>query len=95
MKIDWYRLLPRYWFQNYDTNWEWDQVLNEVLDSEPEVKVNYCTTKLGSIEVWTENYPYAYGRLYKNMDAFNFLPSVKTRKRLRRYIESYTIGSII
>ena len=84
MKIDWYRLLPWYWFQSYPTSWEWDALLNEILDKRTNVTVSNYTTTIDGVEIWTANYPYAYG---SPRNTKKFLPSVKTRKRLKKFVE--------
>jgi hypothetical protein len=91
MRIDWQRLIPRYWFQNYPTSWEWDALLNELLDQHP-ISFGYLTVTIGGAEVWAGNYPYAYGHPYApEMQA---LPSVATRRRLRRAIEGARLDKI-
>ena len=82
MKIDWYRLLPQYWYSYTPTDWEWDKLLNEILDEVKSVKVGRHTSNLDGVEIWTSNWPYAYGSLHNFGDASG-LPSVKTRKRLK------------
>ena len=79
--FDWWRLLPRYWGQNYPTCREWDAVLNGLLDAfDPAPGMH--TANLGGIEVWTQNWPYAYGSQYSPLKS-ELLPMVRTRKRLR------------
>ena len=88
MPFDFHRLItPTAWAQVGTTYWSYDRMLNDLLDSNPKVMVGYCTTTLISqgkvYEIWTANYPFAYGGLYGDS---SILPSVKTRKRLRKYI---------
>lgn len=85
MKIDWYRLLPGYWYQHSPTDWEWDKILNESLDELKSIKIRPYTATLDGVEVWTSNWPYAYGTWYSYGD-LSGMPSVKTRKRLRTVI---------
>lgn len=35
MKIDWRRFIPAYADQSYPTDWEWDEVLNALMDKYP------------------------------------------------------------
>ena len=85
MRIDWHRLLPGYWYQDSPTDWEWDKLLNEILDDVKSVKIGlHHTSNLDGVEIWTSNWPYAYGALYGHSSG---LPSVKTRKRLKAAIE--------
>jgi hypothetical protein len=86
LKIDWYRFIPKYWFQNYKVSWKWDSTLNDILDNAEEVVFSYHTTTIDGVEIWTENWPYAYGHPY-NRGPVNFLPSVKTRLRLKKFVE--------
>lgn len=89
MKIDWYRLIPKYWLQNYPTSWEWDALLNDILDTAEVVIPGYHTTTIDGVEIWTENWPYAYGAPYiTRLGMSHFLPSVKTRIRLKKFLES-------
>ena len=81
MKIDWLRFLPPYWMQNYPTNWDWDDALNQLLDDHEPTKFGPYSVLLGGIAVWSGNYPFAYGHPYG--PERDFLPSVATRRRLR------------
>lgn len=84
MRIDWERLKPRYWMQNEPTSWEWDAILNYLMDTyEPEP--GYLTVKLGPVEVWVSNWPYSYGNAYRPHEV-KVLPSVATRKRLKNLV---------
>lgn len=78
--IDWYRLLPHYWIQNYPTCEFWDCKLNKLLDENELVVDGLYRGTLGGVDVWLGNFPYAYGTTYPN----GTLPTVKTRLRLRK-----------
>lgn len=84
MRFDWMRLWPKYWLQNSPTNYEWDAILNDLLDKH-DPKPSYLTVSLGNVEVWVGNWPYAYGAPYAN-GVKDVLPTVATRKRLRDII---------
>lgn len=94
MVIDWLRLFPLYWFQNYPTCEKWDLVLNEALDVFEPLPIGNSglTTEVGPFTVWTGNWPYAYGGNYayggshSSRRISNILPKVSTRRRLRRMI---------
>lgn len=99
MKFDWHRVItPRAWVQMYPVDWEWDSELNELLDTKPILPAKYedylgqYTVSIDSKRIWTENYPYAYGYMLKMSEVTNRrctgLPSMKTRKRLRKMILS-------
>lgn len=87
MKFDFYRLLPQYWVQNTSTDWCWDQQLRDlILSQQPiDVRRSKYTVKIGQYIVWTANYPYAYGS--NCGDERSGLPSISTRKLLRRRIK--------
>ena len=91
-KIDWQRLIPSYWMQNYPTSWEWDALLNALLDEQHQITFGSLTVTIGGAEVWAGNYPYAYGHPYA--PEIHSLPSVATRKRLRRAIEAARLDKI-
>ncbi|UIS25295.1 hypothetical protein [Erythrobacter phage vB_EliS-L02] len=84
--FDFWRLWPAYWLQNCPTDWEWDATLNSYLDRhEPKLDSTGHTTRIGPVEVWVRNWPYAFGSPYSPVH-HNVLPSVSTRKRLRRVV---------
>lgn len=82
--MDWQRLWPKYWLQNAPTNYEWDSILNDLLDKHTPEKRN-LTVFIGGIEVWVGNWPYAYGSPY-HRGVKDVLPTVETRKRLRALV---------
>ena len=88
VKIDWQRLIPRYWLQNTHTDWTWDALLNQLMDEHEPVE-EYAVAIFGGVEVWVRNYPYAYGSPY-NVAGLGGdpLPSVATRKRLRAILRA-------
>lgn len=85
MRFDWQRLWPKYWLQNAPTNYEWDAILNDLMDKH-EIQRGYCAVKLGKVEVWASNWPYAYGSPYLAGRVKDVLPTVATRKRLRALV---------
>lgn len=87
--MDWYRLLPRYWIQNKPTDYEWDKVLNKILDNAKNVELNYLAATIDGVTVWNSNYPYAYGSTYGTNMPKTGLPKVATRKRLRKFLNEY------
>ena len=54
---------PSCWLQNYTYSSLWDRELRRMLDKGDKIVIvdNYYV-KIGGVEVWVENYPYAYGR---------------------------------
>ena len=89
MAFEFRRLLPSYWYQNAPTNLKWDATLNEALDRGVD-SIGYCVAKVGGIDVWIENWPYAYGSHYRAFDSLDRpLPTIKTRLRLRAAIDDF------
>jgi hypothetical protein len=82
MKLDWQRLLRGPWIQNAKTDWLWDELLNKALDQHGATRSSSYTAKVGSMEVWIGNWPFAYGSPHRPHEA-EMMPSVKTRRRLR------------
>lgn len=87
MKFEWKRLLPKYWYQNSPTDWEWDAILNDILDNAKEVKLSTHITEIDGVTIWTSNWPYSYGTLYYK-GLYQGLPSIKTRHRLKNLVEA-------
>jgi hypothetical protein len=60
------------------------------MDTHPLIVVDPYTVKFEGTEVWVGNYPYEYGCWYSIPNALvtlpPVLPSVKTRKRLRKLL---------
>ena len=83
--IDWYRLLPRFWYQLYPTNRSWDAALTTALNIFGVENPDTHTCRVGPFEVWIANYPYAYGKNYNTSS--DDLPMARTRRRLRRMVE--------
>ena len=88
MSYDFYKLLPKYWYQNNPTDWEYDRVLNELLDTKPTITelTEYTITFNNAIKIWIGNFPNAYGDLYysSNVGEHGGLPSVSTILRLQK-----------
>ena len=49
MKIDWYRVLPQYMFQEFHTDWVWDELLNDILDNVENIQTGAHSTKLDKV----------------------------------------------
>lgn len=78
---------PTFWLQNCTTCEAVDAVLNALMDAEAPVKMGSHTTRIADLEVWTCNWPYAYGSIYGMGDQ---LARPLTRVRLRKYIARKT-----
>jgi len=50
---------PTCWLQLYPYSVAWDAKLNQLLKDHPLVMVDQYTAKLGTQEIWVENYPFA------------------------------------
>jgi len=71
---------PSCWLRSAATNKELDAAINKLLDEGADITLHVCTTTLGPLSLWTENFPYSYGgeRTIKGIG----LPSRKTVFRL-------------
>lgn len=87
--MDWYRLWPTFWRQNYKTDLEWDKLLNAALDRYEVKRGIVHTVNIGPLKVWVSNWPYAYGHPCR-MSEFSkeVLPKVSTRLRLSKAAEA-------
>jgi hypothetical protein len=87
MNFDWQRLFtPSSWIQSAPTDWGWDAALNAGLDKNPIFGDGLFIKKVGVFNVWIGNYPYAFGTRWLNGYDGSGLPSMKTRRRLKRLI---------
>ena len=93
MKFDWHRLVFGPWLQNSKTDWQWDELLNKALDQHGVERSGSYLVKVGKIKVWVSNWPYAYGSPYFPFER-HYLPSVKTRRRLRDMIHAQDMREI-
>lgn len=62
---------------------DWDKIISAALD-EHGLKVGYYEAQVGPYTIWTGNYPYAYGKLKRGGSDCSGLPSMATRKRIRK-----------
>ncbi|ASK88497.1 hypothetical protein [Sphingorhabdus sp. SMR4y] len=92
MKFDFWRLLPPYWMQNQRTDYEWDSALSAAIDRFGVEEVNYYLCRIGGVAVWIQNYPYAYGSMHNG--GVDFLPTVSTRKKLRKAVAKARITAL-
>ena len=81
-----YRLVrPEFWVQIYRTDYKYDEILNDLLDSHEIEIITSNFIKLNGIVIWVSNYPYAYGTPY---GADEMLPRPRTRVRLKEMVTS-------
>jgi len=98
LTIDWYRLLPKYWFQTYKTCDKWDKELNQLLDQEPLHSPTLYSIYLKNVYIHASGWPHSFGCKYDlrtNLVEFQkapVLPRVTTRLRLKKRIEEYVEG---
>ena len=92
--MDWYRFLPRYWSQNKPTCRQWDAILNKALDEFGVTDVDRHHCRVGPLQVWIANWPYSYGTAYGADCPYTGLPTVATRKRLRREITKTLLAEV-
>lgn len=84
--IDWGRLVPGYWIQLHRTVAEWDAFLAGAIATGEITEINKHTCKVGGVRVWIANWPHAYGHPYDAGFPEDMLPTVRTRKMLRRAV---------
>lgn len=78
-------LRPKFWHQNYPTCDLLSEAIERAIDSKsPVTVVDSYTAKLANMELWIENYPYAYG--YLRNPEIKELPSARVRAKLNKYI---------
>ena len=71
---------PKFWVMEHPYSRQWDIKLNEMLDKENNIKVvNGFWARVGGVDVWIGNYPYAYG----NPELIDVRPSRATIERLQ------------
>lgn len=88
--VDWRRLQPKYWHQNYPTDRAWDAILNRLLDEHIPVSLGQHYCQVGPVKVWVENWPYAYARPEHPPLNNSAVPMVRTRLRLRKALYEAT-----
>lgn len=85
---------PTHWFRLGRTSKELSYRLNNLMDAGAEVEIYSYRAKLGSVNLWVSNYPYAYGSLLRD-SPFSALeediPDRITVIRLRNYISKKII----
>jgi hypothetical protein len=97
--MNWYRLLPWYWFDKRDPLdrdnricMEWDERLNDLIDSDDVEIISANRVTIGGAVVWIGNWPHSYGRPWAGSglgsDALEVMPTIATRHRLRAAISN-------
>lgn len=86
--------MPNYWSMLYPYSEEWDMVLSHLMETQkPEIPPQnsldqlYYTVFFGEIEVWIQNYPYAYGGPYINQQKKKMRASRLTMLKLNRIVQ--------
>lgn len=69
---------PSWWHQNYPYSKAWSDRLNELMDEHEFESIGSSTAKLGGVEIWVANHPYASFYVYHGI---RVLPDRSTRKR--------------
>lgn len=73
----------------YDFCPEWDEKVNYLLDGAESGRLTYSlgvnVLKIQGMQIWIENFPYAYGKFYGSFPAAKNRPSKKTIMRLRMF----------
>jgi len=73
---------PEFWMQNHPTSAEWDRELNDMLDNHSVVIKSNFVCEIDGVEIWIQNYPYAFGSPQALSHYRRVLPKIATRKRL-------------
>ena len=92
-------LLPLHWIRNHSTDEEWDALILSFLEnpvfSEPEYKGLGYVLKLNGVEIWVENYPYAFGSPADTSGtSYAKLPSRRTVIKLKEALDNYRMQEI-
>ena len=82
---------PRYWGMNYSYDKSWDTKLNKLLDEHTFTIIGQHTAKLGPIDLWICNYPYASYRSPSRSYRPSRLTIVRCRKKLKK--DQYNIDN--
>lgn len=88
---------PKWWIMNHPFNKELDELLISKINNYEITDLNGYTCKIGGIEVWIKNYPYAYGRIYNGLNGdlthnqivSSIRPSRSTIFKLKRKVDKY------
>jgi hypothetical protein len=79
---------PVFWIQNEPTCWRYDHHLRQALN-DPDCNIEIIdsyTAKINGVQVWINNYPYAFGNLWPS-NYKEVLPSPLTRLKLKRILD--------
>lgn len=78
---------PIFWFSNSECSYYHDKWINDCITNGEKLVIKCkATAELEGKTIWIENYPYAFGSIYKG-DTPEFLPYRRTRKRLMDYVK--------
>lgn len=81
--------MPHYWLMNYPYNAGWDKYLNRLLDDHEFENIGSLTCRLGDVEIWCGNHPYAsFSPYMTNMrETASFRPSRLTIQRAMKKLK--------
>lgn len=80
---------PRRWMRNYPTSRALDKTLRNAIKTSEFTEHDQYTTKLGGLNLWTENAPYASWREWDENFSGEELPSRRTVVLLERKFAAY------
>ena len=72
--ISWLFILshPTFWLMNQPFNREWDKELNDLMDRNKFMNIDYYYAEIGHERIWIQNYPYnAFVFKKKNFSPFD------------------------
>lgn len=91
---------PSFWMGHGKVCKKWDAELNALLDHHETTNGEYSrrddeyTFHINGVDVWVENYPYAYGRRWMTgayyPNASHAMPRRSTRLRLRKLVKKHS-----
>ncbi len=74
-------MTPSCWIRNRSTNKQWDRMVLSQLKTPHFTENDNYTVMLNGVQMWVENYPYAYGTDYTGLN--DGMPSRATVFRLK------------
>ena len=89
----WVLVRPICWISIYMTEPHWDKFINELLDTETSLEIGMHSITIGKLQIWTSNYPYAYGNEFSSTS--DGIPKRRTRHRLKEYVASERVKCLV
>lgn len=88
---------PSYWIMNKPYDKYTDEIMNHLIDTHDFLEIDYCTAKLGKVEIWIENRPYSCMMPYDQV--LEFRPSRLTIhkgiRKLKKQVRENTKAKVM